>query len=263
VSPRIRVQLLGPGARRRSSATGTPPAAARRLSARPMVPHRPGSTPAPAPRRCPPAAAARSGCPVPSTRHSSAPRLGGGSDIKPESGADTGSRPRIRPRIGPRFRPRGPAQRSGPQCQWRAVRWSHAARIRHRTQCGALRGRQPLPASGDQPTAIDDLERRIRAGEQGVVLLGATGVPASPPPLPGRSNGSSGPPWSWRRTRRWPPQLATSSASAAEQRGRVTSCRTTTTTSPSVRPADDTYIEKDPRSTRRWSGCGIPPPAPC
>jgi excinuclease ABC subunit B len=30
--------------------------------------------------------------------------------------------------------------------------------------------------SGDQPTAIDDLERRIRAGEQDVVLLGATGT---------------------------------------------------------------------------------------
>ena len=30
--------------------------------------------------------------------------------------------------------------------------------------------------SGDQPTAIDDLERRVRAGEQNVVLLGATGT---------------------------------------------------------------------------------------
>ncbi|MDP9431685.1 MAG: excinuclease ABC subunit UvrB [Actinomycetota bacterium] len=30
--------------------------------------------------------------------------------------------------------------------------------------------------SGDQPTAIDDLERRIRDGEQDVVLLGATGT---------------------------------------------------------------------------------------
>ncbi|HEY5837007.1 excinuclease ABC subunit UvrB [Streptomyces sp.] len=30
--------------------------------------------------------------------------------------------------------------------------------------------------SGDQPTAINDLERRISAGEQGVVLLGATGT---------------------------------------------------------------------------------------
>src|SRR6266542_4473921 len=30
--------------------------------------------------------------------------------------------------------------------------------------------------SGDQPAAIDDLERRIQAGEQDVVLLGATGT---------------------------------------------------------------------------------------
>src|SRR5262244_4642179 len=30
--------------------------------------------------------------------------------------------------------------------------------------------------SGDQPTAIDDLERRVRAGERHVVLLGATGT---------------------------------------------------------------------------------------
>ena len=30
--------------------------------------------------------------------------------------------------------------------------------------------------SGDQPQAIDDLERRIRAGEPDVVLLGATGT---------------------------------------------------------------------------------------
>ena len=30
--------------------------------------------------------------------------------------------------------------------------------------------------SGDQPTAIDELERRIRDGEQDIVLLGATGT---------------------------------------------------------------------------------------
>ena len=30
--------------------------------------------------------------------------------------------------------------------------------------------------SGDQPSAIEDLERRIRAGERDVVLLGATGT---------------------------------------------------------------------------------------
>ncbi|MCB0948096.1 MAG: excinuclease ABC subunit B, partial [Mycobacterium sp.] len=30
--------------------------------------------------------------------------------------------------------------------------------------------------AGDQPAAIEDLERRIRAGERDVVLLGATGT---------------------------------------------------------------------------------------
>src|SRR4028118_1509929 len=30
--------------------------------------------------------------------------------------------------------------------------------------------------SGDQPTAIEDLERRVLAGEQDIVLLGATGT---------------------------------------------------------------------------------------
>jgi excinuclease ABC subunit B len=34
----------------------------------------------------------------------------------------------------------------------------------------------PYQPSGDQPTAIAELERRIRAGEQDVVLLGATGT---------------------------------------------------------------------------------------
>jgi excinuclease ABC subunit B len=34
----------------------------------------------------------------------------------------------------------------------------------------------PYQPSGDQPTAIDDLERRIRGGEKDVVLLGATGT---------------------------------------------------------------------------------------
>ncbi len=33
-----------------------------------------------------------------------------------------------------------------------------------------------LKPSGDQPTAIEDIERRLRAGEQDIVLLGATGT---------------------------------------------------------------------------------------
>ena len=34
----------------------------------------------------------------------------------------------------------------------------------------------PYAPAGDQPAAIDELERRIRAGERDVVLLGATGT---------------------------------------------------------------------------------------
>ncbi|MFD3453596.1 excinuclease ABC subunit UvrB [Streptomyces sp. NPDC058691] len=34
----------------------------------------------------------------------------------------------------------------------------------------------PFQPSGDQPTAIDDLERRVRAGQNDIVLLGATGT---------------------------------------------------------------------------------------
>ena len=34
----------------------------------------------------------------------------------------------------------------------------------------------PYQPAGDQPAAIDELERRIRAGEREVVLLGATGT---------------------------------------------------------------------------------------
>jgi excinuclease ABC subunit B len=34
----------------------------------------------------------------------------------------------------------------------------------------------PHAPAGDQPAAIDDLERRVRAGERDVVLLGATGT---------------------------------------------------------------------------------------
>jgi excinuclease ABC subunit B len=41
---------------------------------------------------------------------------------------------------------------------------------------GVLRVVSDFEPSGDQPAAIDDLERRIRAGEQDVVLLGATGT---------------------------------------------------------------------------------------
>ncbi|GGS34399.1 excinuclease ABC subunit UvrB [Actinokineospora fastidiosa] len=41
---------------------------------------------------------------------------------------------------------------------------------------GRFRMRASYQPAGDQPAAIDELERRIRAGEQDVVLLGATGT---------------------------------------------------------------------------------------
>jgi excinuclease ABC subunit B len=41
---------------------------------------------------------------------------------------------------------------------------------------GTFRVQADFAPSGDQPAAIEDLERRLRAGEQDVVLLGATGT---------------------------------------------------------------------------------------
>ncbi len=45
-----------------------------------------------------------------------------------------------------------------------------------RRQVAPLRVQADFVPSGDQPTAIAELERRIRGGEQDVVLLGATGT---------------------------------------------------------------------------------------
>ncbi|HEU5106955.1 MAG TPA: excinuclease ABC subunit UvrB [Micromonosporaceae bacterium] len=41
---------------------------------------------------------------------------------------------------------------------------------------GRFRMASPFQPAGDQPAAIDELERRLRAGERDVVLLGATGT---------------------------------------------------------------------------------------
>ena len=41
---------------------------------------------------------------------------------------------------------------------------------------GRFRMASDYQPAGDQPTAIEDLERRLRAGERDVVLLGATGT---------------------------------------------------------------------------------------
>ena len=74
---------------------------------------------------------------------------------------------------------------------WHSRQRSPAARpnrtCRSRTPSTARSARSPAPVrrfevvsphqpAGDQPAAIEELERRIRAGEQDVVLLGATGT---------------------------------------------------------------------------------------
>ena len=43
-------------------------------------------------------------------------------------------------------------------------------------QVAPLRVVSDFAPAGDQPAAIDELERRIRAGQKDVVLLGATGT---------------------------------------------------------------------------------------
>ena len=45
-----------------------------------------------------------------------------------------------------------------------------------RRQVAPFRVQADFSPSGDQPTAISELERRIRSGEKDVVLLGATGT---------------------------------------------------------------------------------------
>ena len=45
-----------------------------------------------------------------------------------------------------------------------------------RRQVAPLTMKADFQPSGDQPAAIDELEQRIRAGENDVVLLGATGT---------------------------------------------------------------------------------------
>ena len=62
-------------------------------------------------------------------------------------------------------------------CRTPVVRWRHEAHHRPRSAASPRsRSISDFQPSGDQPAAIDELERRIRAGEQDVVLLGATGT---------------------------------------------------------------------------------------
>ena len=117
--------------------------------------------------------------------------------------------------------------------------------------------------SGDQPTAIDELARRIRAGSR-TPCCSAPPAPASRRRRPGSSSRCSGPRSSWRPTRRWPRSSPTSSASCCPTTPSSTSSRTTTTTSPrrtSRRPTPTS--RRTARSTTRSSGCATRRPTPC
>ena len=56
------------------------------------------------------------------------------------------------------------------------VRWTGETDHRPRAPGGALQVISDFQPSGDQPAAIDELERRVREGQSNVVLLGATGT---------------------------------------------------------------------------------------
>lgn len=68
-----------------------------------------------------------------------------------------------------------PGAASGTDVVVRPARQS-ATRHHARRTVAPLTMKADFQPSGDQPAAIDELERRIRAGEQDVVLLGATGT---------------------------------------------------------------------------------------
>ena len=111
--------------------------------------------------------------------------------------------------------------------------------------------------AGDQPAAIEELERRVRRGDRDVVLLGATGT--------GKCATTA---WLIERLQRPTLVMAPEQDARRPARQRVpraaaattrssTSSATTTTTSPrrtSRRPTPTS--RRTPRSTRRSSGCG-------
>jgi len=108
-----------------------------------------------------------------------------------------------------------------------------------------------LPASGDQPQAIDELEQRLRQGRAGRGAAGATGTAS---PHAGGERSSSGRPGD-APTRRWRRSCQRAEGFFRTTRS-STSAATTTTTSPrrtSRRPTPTS--RRTPRSTRTWSGC--------
>lgn len=117
--------------------------------------------------------------------------------------------------------------------------------------------------SGDQPAAIAELEKRIRAGEKDVVLLGATGT--------GKSATTA---WMIEKLQRPTLVMAPNKTLAAQLANEFRELlpnnaveyfvRTTTTTSPRRTYRSRTPTSRrTPRSTRRWSGCATPRPTRC
>ena len=127
-----------------------------------------------------------------------------------------------------------------------------------------VRGGQPHQPAGDQPAAIDELERRIRSGERDIVLLGATGT--------GKSATTA---WLIERLQRPTLVMAPNKTLAAQLANELREMlphnaveyfvsRTTTTTSPrrtSRRPTPTS--RRTARSTTTSSGCGTRRPRAC
>jgi excinuclease ABC subunit B len=113
--------------------------------------------------------------------------------------------------------------------------------------------------SGDQPTAIDELERRVNDGDRDIVLLGATGT--------GKSATTA---WLVERLQRPTLVMAPNKTLAAQLANEFrellphNAVETTTTTSQrhtSRRPTPTS--RRTPRSTTRSSGCGTRPRTAC
>jgi hypothetical protein len=117
--------------------------------------------------------------------------------------------------------------------------------------------------AGDQPAAIDELQRRIEAGEKDVVLLGATGT--------GKSATTA---WLIERLQRPTLLIAPNKTLAAQLANELREFFPDNAVEYFVSyydyyqpeayvPQTDTYIEKDSRSTRTSSGCGTRPRGAC
>ena len=148
----------------------------------------------------------------------------------------------------------------------RRTRWRHDVRSPTSQRTVApVRGRSPTTSPrGDQPTAIDELERRIRAGEQDVVLLGATGT--------GKSATTA---WLIERLQRPTLVMAPNKTLAAQLANEFRELLPNNAVeyfvsllrllpARGVHPADGhLHREGLARSTRRSSGCGTRRPTAC